>query len=145
MATRISRAVLEDILARARDNPDGEICGLLLGRGDRITGQIPAANVAENPARRFEIDPAVLLTAHRAARLGGPGVLGHYHSHPSADLAPSLCDAQAAHADGALWLIVSGGSHALWRAGSDGLHGCFSPVALEQEDAALASSRPERQ
>ncbi|MBB6122322.1 Mov34/MPN/PAD-1 family protein [Sphingobium subterraneum] len=149
MVTRISRVVLDDILGRARDNPNVEVCGLLLGQDGRITHAVAAANVAEDPTCRFEIEPATLLAAHRAARAGGPTIVGHYHSHPSGDLVPSSCDADAAHADGSLWLIVSGRDCALWCTGETGLHGRFSRENWEYDDsiadAALASSRPERQ
>jgi len=131
MTIRISRALLSRILKSASDSPDREICGLLLGAGGRVEAVLPAPNVAADPARRFEIDPMVLLRAHKAARGGGQMVLGHYHSHPGGAARPSPCDAGQAHGDGALWLICTpGGDHALWRAAGEGLHGQFVPVSL---------------
>lgn len=112
-------------MALACANRDVEICGLLLGDADHIEQTVPAANVATDPARRFEIDPAVLLAAHRAMRNGGPSVIGHYHSHPNGSAAPSVCDANMALPDGQLWLIVAAGVMRLWQAGSSGLHGRF--------------------
>ena len=86
----------------------------------------PAANVAAEPARAFELDPAVLIAAHRAARAGGDAILGHYHSHPGGDPQPSSCDAAAAAA-GELWLVVAGREARLWRAVAGGpLHGAFA-------------------
>lgn len=131
MVVNISRDVLEQIVAQAAAAPDAEICGLLLGRDGSISEARPADNVADDPACRFELDPAVLLAAHRAARAGGAQILGHYHSHPGGDTQPSVCDAAMARADGALWLICApGGDHRLWRAGERGLHGRFAPVDL---------------
>jgi proteasome lid subunit RPN8/RPN11 len=116
MTVAISRALLDEIraLAAARDD---EVCGLLLGRADRIEAIRPAANVAPDPSRHFEIDPAMLIAAHRQARAGGPAVIGHYHSHPSGVTAPSATDAACAAPDGSLWLIVAGEEATLWRAG----------------------------
>lgn len=136
MAVHISRVEWETIRARAVEGPGREICGLLLGQGGRIVEAREAANVADEPASRFEIDPAVLLAAHRESRSGGPAILGHYHSHPGGDVSPSACDADMASPDGALWLICApDGRMALWRAGHNGLHGRFVAVELTVEDA----------
>lgn len=94
-----------------------EVCGLLLGRDRRIEAIGPAANVAPDPARHFELDPAVLIAAHRAARAGGLPVIGHYHSHPSGIAWPSATDAACASPDGSAWLIVAGEAARLWIAG----------------------------
>lgn len=78
----------------------------------------PATNVAANPARHFELDPATLFAAHKAARAGGPAILGHYHSHPSGRPEPSATDAASATPDGHLWLIIGGDEARLWIAGT---------------------------
>lgn len=93
---------------------DDEVCGLLLGQPGCITEIRPAANVAPDPERHFELDPATLLAAHKAARAGGPPILGHYHSHPSGYPEPSAVDAASAAADGSLWLIIGRGEARLW-------------------------------
>ncbi len=92
-----------------------ECCGLLLGRGDRIETALPCANVHDEPERHFEIDPAALIAAHRAARAGGPQVLGYYHSHPSGRPEPSATDRAQASGDGRIWAIVAGETVTLWR------------------------------
>lgn len=125
---RISRSALAAIRVEA-DAADDEICGLLLGAA--ITEARACRNVHGHPARHFEIDPAALLAAHRAARAGGPAVIGHYHSHPSGDPRPSPADAADAPPDGAIWLIVGEGDMAAWIAVRDGMvHGRFDPVAI---------------
>lgn len=130
MTVQISRALIEALLAEAAASPTLEICGLLLGQRDRIEAILPAANVATDPARRFEIDPRVLFAANRAARAGGPEVVGHYHSHPNGRAEPSPCDAAAAVAS-ELWLILSGGEARLFRAVPAGpVAGRFEPVGL---------------
>lgn len=103
---------------------------MLLGRPEEIEEARAAANVAVDPARHFEVDPAMLIAAHKAARKGGPGLLGHYHSHPSGSAEPSATDAACAAADGALWLIVARGEMRLWRAAGEGLHGMFTAQDL---------------
>jgi proteasome lid subunit RPN8/RPN11 len=126
----IASELLEEILGHAAAELGTEVCGLLLGRNDRITAVRPAANVAAEPTRAFELDPAVLIAAHRAARAGGDAILGHYHSHPGGDPRPSSCDAVAAAA-GELWLVVAGEQAGLWRAVAGGpLHGAFAAETL---------------
>lgn len=130
MALDISSTAIARILDEAAASPGREICGLLFGAGDRIEAARGCANVAADPARRFELDPAALLAAHRAARGGGPAIVGHYHSHPSGVAAPSVCDAEAAAADGAIWLIVAAGEVRAWRAVARGaVCGRFDPLA----------------
>ena len=87
---------------------------MLLGAAGRIDAVRPASNVAPDPSRHFELDPAVLIAAHRAARDAGPAVIGHYHSHPSGVAVPSATDAACAAPDGTLWLIVAGDVARLW-------------------------------
>ena len=115
MDVTISRTLLEEILSAAKGQRQ-EICGLLLGGKGRIAAILPAANVAAEPTCHFELDPAVLLKAHRRARSGGLAIVGHYHSHPSGDPVPSATDAACATADGSLWLIVGERASRLWRA-----------------------------
>jgi proteasome lid subunit RPN8/RPN11 len=127
----ISRAVLDQILLHAAQFPDEEVCGLLFGGRDAITSAGPVPNVAADRRQWFELDPAALLAAHRAQRLGGRSVAGHYHSHPSGAALPSPRDAESAVA-GAIWLIVCEGEVAAFEARQDGpIHGRFHPLALK--------------
>ncbi|MDR6115291.1 MULTISPECIES: M67 family metallopeptidase [unclassified Sphingomonas] len=131
MTVTISSDTLDFLLKTAAASPDREVCGLLLGQGDRIDGVVPCANVAAEPWHRFEIDPAALIAAHRAARGGGAAVIGHYHSHPTGLAEPSPRDAADAAPDGSIWLIAGGGQVTAWRAVAAGeRHGRFDPLAL---------------
>ena len=112
VVTSGAMATLLDEAARAAPQ---ECCGLLLGAENRIGEARPAANVAPDPRRHFEIDPAALIAAHRAARLGELAVLGYYHSHPAGEAAPSATDRAEASGDGRIWAIVAGGQVRFWR------------------------------
>jgi proteasome lid subunit RPN8/RPN11 len=124
----MTRGIAQDLLAQAAKAPDEEVCGLLLGQGGHIAHILPAANVHPDAARRFEIDPAVLIGAIRAARNGGPQVLGCYHSHPSGLPRPSATDAAMAAHDGKLWAIVADGVIGWWRDGESGFEALSSPA-----------------
>ncbi|HSF13819.1 MAG TPA: M67 family metallopeptidase [Erythrobacter sp.] len=86
-----------------------EACGLLLGEDGQITEARAVANVHSAPATHFEIDPQALIDAHRAARSGGPEVLGYYHSHPVGVAVPSATDHACAAGDGRVWAIIASG------------------------------------
>lgn len=116
----IAGTVLDAILSHAAAAPGREVCGLLLGEAGVIRAAIPVANVAADPARRFELDPAAHFAALRAARAGGPAVIGHYHSHPDGRAEPSPRDAAGAHDPAACWMIVAGGRATLWRPAAGG-------------------------
>ena len=131
MAYGISSTLLARLLNAAQNSPDAEICGLLLGAEGLIEEARPCRNVAPDPARAFEIDPAQLLAAHRQARDGGAQVIGHYHSHPSGAAVPSARDAAQAMGDGALWLILTADTARLWRSVRIG---AFEAVALVSQD-----------
>lgn len=142
MEHRISTSLLDPIIAAATASTT-EICGLLLGRNAAVTAAIACRNVAADPHRRFEIDPAALIAAYRQARTGGDAVIGHYHSHPGGLPVPSACDAAAAAADGAIWLIVGGGGWRAWRAVADGaVQGRFDPLPLVVAPPCAAESAP---
>ena len=116
MVLEISSRVLERIVDEASRTRWREVCGLLVGTPDRVTGALPCRNVALDPRTAFEIDPAQLIAAHRAARAGGPTIVGCYHSHPDGALTPSARDAEAAVPDGSIWIIVAGRGTGIYRA-----------------------------
>lgn len=126
METAVTSGVKATLLTEAAAAQPNEACGLLLGQGDVVTAAVPVRNVHPDPARHFELDPAALIAAHRAARAGGPQVLGYYHSHPTGRAEPSPTDQASASGDGRIWAIVAGAAIGWWRDGPDG----FEPLPL---------------
>ena len=130
----MSQIVRDQLLAWAAAVPDAEVCGLLFGEDGVIISAILAANHAVTPTTSFEIDPAVLIAAHKAERAGGPQIIGHFHSHPNGLAEPSPTDAQMADADGKLWLIIARDAITVWQAVERGAHlGRFDWVNLAVE------------
>lgn len=115
MAIEVASRFIVALLEEAKKSGDQECCGLLLGSGERMDRVQPAENVADDPARRFEIDPAALLAAHKAARQGGPDLIGYYHSHPDGHPLPSATDCEHSSGDGRLWAIIAAGEVTFWR------------------------------
>lgn len=116
MALQVTSAVLEILRREAALAYPRECCGFLLGAGNHVDEAKPARNIHPQPESYFEIDPQNLVDAHRAARSGGPQVLGYYHSHPAGPREPSTTDRAAAAHDDRVWAIVTGeGDVTFWR------------------------------
>ena len=133
MVVSIAPAARSTLLAHAEADPGREVCGLLLGQPGRIEAALSTTNVAADPARNFEIDPALLLRAHRDARGDRRRIIGHYHSHPNGDGRPSRRDAARASENGQIWLIIAAGTVTAWQAVAENtaaVHGRFVPVTL---------------
>lgn len=120
MALQVSSEVVERLLAEAGSAHPRECCGILLGEGDRIAAIATARNVHPAPETHFEIDPQLLVDAHRAARQGGPQVIGYYHSHPNGRAQPSATDLELAAGDEAVWAIIAAGDVRFFRRGAGG-------------------------
>jgi desampylase len=52
--------------------------------------------------------------------VGGPDLLGYYHSHPDGHPVPSATDCAHASGDDRAWAIVAGGQVGFWRDGTGG-------------------------
>ena len=88
-------------------------------------------NVAPDPSRNFEINPAALIAVHKDARAGGAPLLGCFHSHPNGLEEPSATDVAQAAADDRFWLIIAGRTITAWRpAVMEGHVTGFTPVTL---------------
>lgn len=121
----ILRKIETRLLALTAAGHPREVCGILLGRSGLIEEVRQCANVHPCPETHFEIDPQTLIDAHRAARRGGPEVIGYWHSHPSGTPEPSAADRANATGDGRAWAIVGEGKVGWWRDGEDG----FEPLS----------------
>ncbi|HET9630448.1 MAG TPA: M67 family metallopeptidase [Novosphingobium sp.] len=114
MLLTLAPSACKAMLAAAETACPAEACGLLLGVAGQVREAALAVNVHAEPLRHFEIDPAALIAAHRAARVGGPQVLGYWHSHPNGLAQPSDTDRANASGDGRVWAIIANGAISLW-------------------------------
>jgi len=104
---RVARAVLDAVIAHARETAPDECCGLLLGRDGVVVETVRTVNVADERETRFVIDPKGHLDGQRDARRRGLDVAGFYHSHPRSAASPSATDRAEASYPDHLYLIVS--------------------------------------
>ncbi|WP_308912029.1 M67 family metallopeptidase [Pseudokordiimonas caeni] len=121
MSVKLAPGLLEALETLALQAAPHEACAMLMGAPDHVVGHVPSPNVTEgDPARHFEIDPALLLRLHREAREGGPAIVGVWHSHPGGRPEPSDEDRARSVEPSWVWLItaVQGGrcETRCWRA-----------------------------
>jgi len=115
MALHLSSSDWRQLLDWAETAGDHECCGLLRGKGDRVAAVELAQNVATDPERHFEIDPAILFSTGKDVRSGGIPVLGFFHSHPNGVAAPSPTDVAHAPPEQHIWLIIANDAITAWQ------------------------------
>jgi proteasome lid subunit RPN8/RPN11 len=103
---RVRAAVLDELLASARRQPQLECCGLLAGRDGLVSLILPARNALAS-ATAFEIAPRELFALFRRIRAEGLELLGIYHSHPRSENAPSPRDIAGAFYPSVTYFILS--------------------------------------
>ncbi len=103
---RISRGLVDEMVAHAREDLPNECCGMVGGRDGEATEVVRVANAAASPLR-YEMDPQGQYDALKAIEDGGE-LLAIYHSHTKSAAYPSQTDVnQAEHWPEQIYLIVS--------------------------------------
>jgi proteasome lid subunit RPN8/RPN11 len=106
---RISKALLDEVVAHALEDPANEVCGLIAVTDDgerTATGVLRATNIHASPMK-FEIDPMELLALHNRIEEQGQVLGAIYHSHVRSPPYPSQTDVNFARSwPGIEWLIV---------------------------------------
>jgi [CysO sulfur-carrier protein]-S-L-cysteine hydrolase len=104
---KISQALIDEVVAHAREDMPNECCGLIGGRD----GVAEVVHRVENAARsplRFEMDPQGQYDAWKAIEDAGQEFLAIYHSHTKTAAYPSQTDVNESVAwPEQLYLIVS--------------------------------------
>ena len=104
---RISRDLVDEIVAHAREDLPNECCGIVATTDDRAVQVYRATNAVPSPMR-FEIDPRDLIRIHTAIEGAGNEMGSMYHSHVKSPAYPSQTDVNfAQNWPGVVWLIVS--------------------------------------
>jgi proteasome lid subunit RPN8/RPN11 len=109
---RIARALLDELIAHALENPKIECCGLVAveelcnGAENVATGVYRATNIHAS-ALKFEIDPTEQFKLTRAIEDEGWEIGGIYHSHVRSPPKPSQTDIGFAAKMGPVeWIII---------------------------------------
>jgi [CysO sulfur-carrier protein]-S-L-cysteine hydrolase len=91
---RITRSLVDEMIAHARREAPDECWGLLAGTGNRVLGVFPCENGAEPDERpfRYRTEPKSQRQADDALGARGWQILGIYHSHTHTQPYPSPTD-----------------------------------------------------
>src|SRR3982075_2011063 len=102
---KISRALLDEIVAHARSEAPNECCGMVAAEGGRAVEVYRAVNAAASPLR-YEIDPADQYRIEMAIEGARRDLGAIYHSHTRSEPYPSQTDVNLAFHPQALYVIV---------------------------------------
>ena len=104
---RITRALVDEIVAHAREDLPNECCGIVASRNGEAVKVYRAHNVHQSPLR-FEIDSRDLIRIYSDIEDSGHELGSMYHSHTKSAAYPSQTDVNFAQDwPGLIWLIVS--------------------------------------
>jgi proteasome lid subunit RPN8/RPN11 len=104
---KISQALIDEMVAHAREDLPNECCGMVGGTAGEAEVVIRVANVAASPLR-YEMDPQEQYNALKSIEGGGGELLAIYHSHTKSAAYPSQTDVNQAVAwPEQIYLIVS--------------------------------------
>lgn len=104
---RISRDLLEEIVAHALDDHPNECCGFVAANGNHAVAIHRMSNVAEQPGVRYELSGLEHYQVLTAIEEEGLEVGAIYHSHPHSPPFPSTTDIELAFYPKAEYIIVS--------------------------------------
>ena len=92
---KISRALIDEMVAHAREDLPNECCGMIGGRDGEATSVVRVENAAASPLR-YEMDPQGQYDALKAIEDAGEELVAIYHSHTRSAAYPSQTDVNEA-------------------------------------------------
>jgi [CysO sulfur-carrier protein]-S-L-cysteine hydrolase len=102
----LAAAVLDAMVAHAREDAPDECCGLLVGSANRIDEAVRTRSLERSP-NRYQVDPAAHFALIRRLRGTDRAIIGAYHSHPRSAAEPSPSDLREAYDSELVYVIVS--------------------------------------
>ena len=102
---RISRRLLDDVIAHARADAPNECCGMIAARDGQAVAVHRATNAAASPLR-YEIGGREQYRIQSAIEDAGLDLGAIYHSHTRSAPEPSQTDINLAFYPDALYVIV---------------------------------------
>lgn len=101
---KIFSLAYDGVIKHAESGYPNEVCGVLIGKDNIITGFKECGNLNRERTRdRYELDSNSYNEADNWARLNRMKILGIYHSHPDHPSRPSGFDRERAWPD---WVYI---------------------------------------
>ncbi len=107
---RLPRPIVDELLHRAQESPEEEVCGLISRDRHGFRKCYPVPNRADDKKHFFRLDPKAQIDAMRAMREHGEELAAIYHTHPHSPPFPSPADVSQHEYPDLLYLIISPGS-----------------------------------
>jgi len=98
--------IVDQIISEAKDKAPVEACGILAGRGGRVTESYRMSNT-DNSSVHFMMAPAEQFAVAKDIREKGLEMVAIYHSHPATPARPSAEDIRLALTEDVTYMIVS--------------------------------------
>jgi proteasome lid subunit RPN8/RPN11 len=92
---KISKQLIDEMVAHAREDLPNECCGMIGGRDGAATSVVRVENAAASPLR-YEMDPQGQFDALKSIEGAGDELIGIYHSHTRSAAYPSQTDVNEA-------------------------------------------------
>jgi [CysO sulfur-carrier protein]-S-L-cysteine hydrolase len=102
---RISRRLLDEVIAHAREDAPNECCGMIASQNGEAVAVHRAANAAASPLR-YEIEAREQYRIQTEIEDSGLDLGAIYHSHTRSAPVPSQTDINLAFYPEALYVIV---------------------------------------
>jgi [CysO sulfur-carrier protein]-S-L-cysteine hydrolase len=92
---KISQALIDEMVAHAREDLPNECCGMIGGRDGEAASVVRVENAASSPLR-YEMEPQAQYDALKQIEDAGEDLVGIYHSHTRSAAYPSQTDVNEA-------------------------------------------------
>jgi len=129
---RISRELLDEVVAHAREEAPNECCGMIASLDGRAVAVHRAVNAAASPLR-YEMEPQDQYRIEMAIDDAGQELGAIYHSHTRSAPFPSQTDINLAFHPDSLYMIVGVAGDAVDVQAYRIANGQVSDAALEVE------------
>ncbi len=103
---RISRQLVDEIVAHAREDSPNECCGMI-GGADGAAASVYRSINAEASPLRYSLDANDQFRIMREMEENGEELIGIYHSHTASAAFPSQTDVNLAAYPDAVYVIAS--------------------------------------
>jgi proteasome lid subunit RPN8/RPN11 len=103
---RLSRDIVDDLVAHAREDAPNECCGIIAAENGRAVRLFRATNAEASPVR-YSLDPREQYAITMEIEEHGWELGAIYHSHTRSPAYPSQTDVNLAFYPDALYVIVS--------------------------------------
>jgi [CysO sulfur-carrier protein]-S-L-cysteine hydrolase len=103
---RISRSLIDEMVAHAREDVPNECCGMVGGRDGEATTLYRATNAEASPLR-YSIEAGEQFRLMKEIEEAGEELVSIYHSHTKSPAYPSQTDVNLAGWPDAVYVVVS--------------------------------------